>query len=265
MAQRTARLEAGDRALVNRVVAGLGDFNRAMSASAPGAQLLELAGGVVAAVIPSVPERSLMNAVVYQGEQALVGALGELTAAYGDAGVLAWMVTVPATDGEVRRLVKRAGHVLTGIPTAMARELPGVERPSNGALDDWTDSGDAPTMAAICDQAFLFGDGFERTFTGPLPDWAHVYLARVDGEPAACVLSLERDGNCAIGPVATLPRARGRGLGGALLAHALADAGERGCVTTTLAATPEGRPGFERLGYRPLCAIQQWERRREAG
>ena len=47
-----------------------------------------------------------------------------------------------------------------------------------------------------------------------------------------------------------VPEARGRGIAGKLLAHALADAAERGLETSTLVATPLGRPVYERLGYR---------------
>jgi GNAT superfamily N-acetyltransferase len=61
--------------------------------------------------------------------------------------------------------------------------------------------------------------------------------------------------------VAVLPEARGHGLSRKLLANALADAAERGCETTTLVATAMGRPTYERLGYRPLGALQLWEKR----
>jgi GNAT superfamily N-acetyltransferase len=261
LAERTVHLSPGESALVDRVIKGLGDFSRAVCASAPGGRMLEL-DGVAAALIPATPEASMMNAVVYERADALASALDELAVTYEEAGVEVWMVTVPATDGQAGKLLKRAGHRLAAAPTAMARELRGVERPSKPVLEDWTAEGEPAAMAAICDRAFLFGTAFARTFSQPLPDWARVYLASLDGEPVSCVLTYERDGNCGVGPVATVQEARGRGLGGALLAHALADATERGCTTTTLAATPDGRPGFERLGYRALCPIQQWERRR---
>ena len=61
--------------------------------------------------------------------------------------------------------------------------------------------------------------------------------------------------------MATVPAARGRGLATALMAHALADARERGRTTSTLQATDLGRPVYERLGYRSLGEIQMWEKR----
>jgi GNAT superfamily N-acetyltransferase len=261
LAARPVRLSAEEAAVVDRVIEGLRDFSRVVCASAPGGRMLEL-DGVAAAVIPTAPEGSMMNAVVYERTDALATALDELAATYEEAGVEAWMVTVPATDDQAGKLLKRAGHRLEGTPAAMARELRGIERPSEAALEEWTAAGEPAVMAAICDRAFLFGTAFSRTFSRPLPDWARVYLGSLDGEPVSCVLTYERDGNCGVGPVATVQEARGRGLGATLLAHALADAADRGCKTTTLAATPEGRPGFERLGYHALCPIQQWERRR---
>jgi len=50
------------------------------------------------------------------------------------------------------------------------------------------------------------------------------------------------------------------GLAGSFTA-ALAAARERGQSTTTLIASGAGRPVYERLGYRPLGAIEMWERR----
>ena len=42
---------------------------------------------------------------------------------------------------------------------------------------------------------------------------------------------------------------------------ALAQARTRGCVTTSLQASRRGRPLYERMGYRPLGALEMWERR----
>jgi hypothetical protein len=43
--------------------------------------------------------------------------------------------------------------------------------------------------------------------------------------------------------------------------HALAEARERGCTSTSLQATARGKPLYERLGYRDIGAVQMWERR----
>jgi putative glutathione S-transferase len=52
---------------------------RAVPQTSPGGRLVER-DGVLATVAPAVPERSLPNSVVYESEDALIGALDELEA-----------------------------------------------------------------------------------------------------------------------------------------------------------------------------------------
>jgi len=262
-AQRPVRLNAERAALLERVLESMREYHRIMCASAPGGRLLEF-DGIVATVMPAMPERSVWNAVVYERADALASTLDELAATYEEVGVKAWMVWVPSLDGEARKLLRRAGHRLDANPTAMARELRSIERPAKGALEEWTAAGDPAVMAAICDRAFLFGTEFTCAFSGLPPGRARIYLAGLDGEPVSCVMTSDKDENCAVDLVATVPEAQGYGLSDALLAHALADAAERGCATSTLVATPAGRPVYRKLGYRALCPLQQWERRRSA-
>jgi ribosomal protein S18 acetylase RimI-like enzyme len=77
--------------------------------------------------------------------------------------------------------------------------------------------------------------------------------------------TIQHGGDCGVYLVATAPAAQRRGLAGALMLHALADAREAGCATTTLQATRAGTPVYARLGYRDLGAIEMWERRQPAG
>ena len=62
----------------------------------------------------------------------------------------------------------------------------------------------------------------------------------------------DHDGNSDVEAVAVAPEARGRGISGNLLRHALVDARERGNETSTLMSTPLGLPVYERLGFRSL-------------
>jgi predicted GNAT family acetyltransferase len=91
---------------------------------------------------------------------------------------------------------------------------------------------------------------------------AHIYLARVDGETAACVVAYHSGGDAGIYNVGTRAAARGRGLATGLMRQAALDAREAGCETTSLQATAMGRPVYKRLGYRELGVIEMWERRR---
>lgn len=261
LARRPLRMSSSDASLLECVLDGLRDFNRVMCASAPGGRLLERPG-VMATVIPAVPDRSMMNAVVYERAGALAGSLGDLAVTYEGAGVKAWMVLTPAVDGEAKRLLRRAGHRRVESALGMVRYLKGVARPADQALEDWTADGDPVAMAAICDRAFASGTAFSRAFSQLPAGRARVYIASLDGQPASCLMTSDHGGSCAVDLAATIPEAQRRGINGALLAHALADAAERGCETTTVVASDAGRRMYERLGYRPLCRIQHWERRR---
>ena len=95
-----------------------------------------------------------------------------------------------------------------------------------------------------------------------MPDGAlDLYVACQEGEPVACCATTDIGANTEVDMVAVVPEARGQGLSGKLLAHALADAVERGCTTSTLVATQLGRPVYERLGYRGLGVLEMWELR----
>jgi GNAT superfamily N-acetyltransferase len=259
LARRPVRLGATRAAQLEVVLDGLRDFQRLMCASAPKARLIELEG-VVASVMPATPERALMNEVVYERPVVLANALDALAAIYAEAGVEAWGVFAPAVDGQAKRLLKRAGLVRTDSPTSLARRLRHAERPSQSLLEDWTAEGEPAELAAICDRAFSFGTAFARVFSTLRWPTARVYVARVAGKPASCVLTSYHDGNCAIDLTATVPEAQGRGLAGALLAHALADAEAARCRTTTVVAGRLGERVYGRLGYRVVCPIQQWVR-----
>jgi GNAT superfamily N-acetyltransferase len=246
--------------MIDRLHASMRYFSRLVGQSSDGARVLER-DGVVAAVVPACPERAVVNSVSYEDPAALAEAYDEIAAAYSEVGAN-WTVWVHPGDREAAALLERRGHFLDAEPEAMGRELPGVERPSDGALSDWTAAGSLADVAAINDRAYQWGtDSFSRSLAH-LPDGAaHVYTAGEGGVPVACVTIVDCAGNADVEWVAVVPEARGRGLSGKLLAHALADAADRGAETTTLVATRLGRPVYDRLGYRSLGTLQMWERR----
>jgi GNAT superfamily N-acetyltransferase len=206
--------------------------------------------------------RSVFNSVVYRDSEALVAALPELAKAYDDAGVTAWTVWMPESDGAARSALEAAGHALDATPRAMAAPLDEVDAGEGAAGLDWERADGVEEMAALLEPAF----GWEpeptaRTLDG-VQDEGTIYIARVDGRPAGCVGSYDVNGDCGIYWVATLPEARGRGIATGLMRQALLDGRERGCATTSLQATGMGAPVYRRLGYRDLGAIEMWERRR---
>jgi GNAT superfamily N-acetyltransferase len=143
----------------------------------------------------------------------------------------------------------------------MARGLD--DPPGRPQLDDWTPEGSMTDVGVINDLAYGYGtDSFRKALSGISGDEVRVYVARAKGRPVACLMTVDDDSNTDIGWVAVEPEARGRGLSGKLLAHALADAAERGQRMSTLVSTKLGRPVYERLGFRGLGRLQMWERTR---
>jgi GNAT superfamily N-acetyltransferase len=90
------------------------------------------------------------------------------------------------------------------------------------------------------------------------------YLASLDGKAVGAALLWAPGDDAEATFVATLPEARGRGISGRLLGHALERAREAGTKASTLIATKLGHPVYEKLGYRDVGTLEMWERRRQA-
>jgi GNAT superfamily N-acetyltransferase len=240
--------------MLEAVIGGTCKFNRLVAT-----EIHEL-DGVTAVVVPSCPERSVVNAVCYESRDGLARRLDDLAAIYDAAGIHAWTVWVPAADREAAAILEAAGHVLDASPEAMGLALDSFERPPTSI--EWTREGDPAVIGLLNDRAYGYKGSFERALAGFRGDSGRVYVAQVDGEPASCCVMLDRGSDCHVTLVATLPEARGKGLAGALMAQALADARERGLSSSTLVATTMGRPVYDRLGYRGLGPVEMWERRR---
>jgi GNAT superfamily N-acetyltransferase len=242
------------------LLGGMREWHRRVARASPGARILER-DGATAVVAPAVPERAVVNSVLYDDATALAGAYDEIAAAYAQIGAT-WTVWVPPHDEQAGRLLEGAGHVLDASPAVMAVELSQIERPAPDALEDWTAEGDPADVGPLNDRSYTFGaDSFTRALAGLPRDALTTYVARVDGRPAGCLIVVDHDGNADVEMVAVVPEARGHGIAGKLLAHALSDAAERGLETSTLVATSLGRPVYERLGYRAFGELQMWERR----
>lgn len=252
-----------DAASWDRMLDSMWSFFRTVPEGSEGGRCIELPG-VLAGVTPAVPERSIPNSVTYRDEDALAGALDELAATYDEAGVYAWTVWVPHFHERARALLADAGHVLDANPEAMIASLEEIEAPR----EDDPEPDPEPRLedlARVNDLAYGTGDAFARMMGEGPGDPDSVYIARVDGEPAASTVSWNHGGDCSIWWVATVPEARGRGLAPGLMRRALAAGRDSGCEVTTLQATKLGQPVYEKLGYRGLAAIEMWERRKSGG
>ncbi len=219
--------------------------------------------GVVASIVPAVPQRSVINSVVYRDADSLGAALDDLAHAYEAAEVLAWTVWVPEHDRDAAAILKSAGHRLDASPIAMVLELARLADADRDGFD-WDAAAAVEDVTTINDLAYGFEVGtFAGGLAGTPPGMAmRLYQARVEGRPACVLATIDDRDDCGIYMVATIKEHRGRGLARRLLHRALSEARERGMRTSSLQATRFGYPVYERLGYEPIGALEMWERRK---
>ncbi|MCI4353581.1 MAG: GNAT family N-acetyltransferase [Thermoplasmata archaeon] len=84
------------------------------------------------------------------------------------------------------------------------------------------------------------------------------HLAYRRGEPVATATLVVSHGIAGIVYVGTVPAARGQGLGRAVVWAAIAAGREQGCRTSALWASPQGRPMYEKMGFRPITEYGIW-------
>jgi GNAT superfamily N-acetyltransferase len=249
--------------VIERAADGLFSFYRMLGGASEGARTIER-DGVIASLVPAAPERAVTNGVAYRSAEALEAAYEEIAEAYREIGAN-WTVWVWPDHAATARFLEGRGHTLDATPTAMVHDLDGLERPAADTSFDWTADGDFTALGPLNDRAYGFGtDSFTRALRTPPGDSFHVYVASDGGEPVGCVTVTDHDGNSDVESVAVVPEARGRGISGHLLGHALVDAAERGNESSTLMSTALGYPVYERLGFRPLGSFQMWERAADA-
>jgi ribosomal protein S18 acetylase RimI-like enzyme len=86
------------------------------------------------------------------------------------------------------------------------------------------------------------------------PRWQH-WVGYLDGAPIATASAIVGDHHVDVEFIATLPEARGRGVGRAATAAATLAELDRPAM---LIASDDGRPVYERLGYLPLLRFTLW-------
>ena len=237
------------------------DWVAMLGQSAPDSSLDE-ADGVSASVVRAVPRRSIANSVTYLDPAQLIGRLDHLARLYDANGIEAWTIWVPDFEGETIAELERRGHSFDGDPAAMVLELADWDPPEVGDLD-WDTDGTGEVAGALNDRAYgLESDGFAAGLVSP-PEFVRSYQARVGGEVACVLATIDHEDDLGFYFVATDPDHRGRGLASRLMVVALADARERGLRTSSLQSSKLGRPVYERLGYESYFRFHMYERRRQ--
>ena len=204
--------------------------------------------GVDVGVFPEGPEREVFNNAVLAHGLARADrarALDAMVEAYADAGVSAYAAWVHESDTAMRADLGDRGFVVQETTWAMGRTLDDVpDEPPDVDLapDDWHEYL----------RVLELPPGLLTTAD---PTAFHVSLARLDGETVAAAMAFDHHDDCGVYNVGTLPRARRRGLAGALTLVQLREARSRGRRTATLQSTEMGRRVYAGAGFRDLGRI----------
>jgi GNAT superfamily N-acetyltransferase len=247
-----------DGTLRSRLWEGFAQLQALLGGHAGPGSVLER-DGMVASVVPGAPDSPTLNAAVAIEPDEAAGHLEDLRERYAQANVRRWGVWLDGHASRAAHALARAGMVVTTASPGMGAlldELPIADAGEDPKLTDLA------TVGRVNDLAYgNRDDRLERTLK-PLPNGIlRAYRADLDGRAAAVALALHHNDDCGVSFVATIPKARRKGLASAVMRQALAAARRQGCTTTTLQATDAGERLYVNLGYRHLTVMQLWEAR----
>ena len=214
--------------------------------------------GWVAAVLPSLTEASLVNGVVILDAGALPDALALMSAVYFNHRVRRWGVLLQPSPA-LRPQLRAAGLAREALPFAMAGQLSQMTTETDNQP---TSTPDFPTVGRINDQAYgHVDDRMYDLIAGFSSAAGHTYGADFDGEIASVAVVTDHAKDAAVSFVATLPWAQHQGLARCIMRKALADAQDRGQLTSTLIASHAGHRLYASLGYHDVGTLELWEHR----
>jgi GNAT superfamily N-acetyltransferase len=245
-----------DGALLTRLWDGFARLQALLGGHAGPGHVIER-DGLIASVVPSAPDSPTLNAVVATTPEAVPEHLDELARRYKEARIRRWGVWLDDHASLVQQQLTQAGMVITSASPGMGAVIDELQ-----TTDETPITADLTTVARVNDLAYGNYDGrLERTLA-PLPNGVlKGYKVDHRGTPAAVALALHHADDCGVSFVATIPKARRRGLASNVMRQVLTAARHDGCTTTTLQATEVGEKLYANLGYRHLCVMQLWERR----
>lgn len=227
---------------------------------------LERFGGAVAPASTVEPELDFMNRVMGLFPED-TGHVGDILAFYRHLGIRPWFELIPAEGFESLADALTAGgasHIgfhtdLYGLPDSSRAELrPGVDIRT-------IDAAEAELFSDTLLRGFELTEDELRVAKNDHAAWArfegwHLYLATVDGKPAAAAVLVVRGGIGLLASAATVPAFRGRGCQTALIRRRIADAAEAGCelIAGEAAFASTSQRNMEREGLRIAFTKAVW-------
>ena len=214
-------------------------------------------GSAQSVLTPLRPERSLLNAAVYDDPRDVP--LDELAAFFEP--VEAWCLWVQPGHEDLVAMCEARGMAIDGTPMMMGAQLADVDIaprdvPAEIGPATWAE------LAAINEPAYgMPADHFGVVLRQLSTDGYQLAVARRDGMALACGGAHVANGNAHVVFVASLPTARRQGLAAECMRTVLRAAAADGCTTTTLEASGAGEPIYVAMGYDSIGRYRMMEAR----
>ena len=180
-----------------------------------------------------------------------------------------WLVGPSSRPSDLEERLLASGLVQTGDNAGMALDLANW-RPYDGlpigvTIDPVVDAAGLDRWREVQRRGLALDDrSTDAWFTAhrrpgfapdlPLRNW----VASLGREPVAAAALFVGAGVAGIYNVCTVPEARGRGIGRAVTAAALADAVARGLRLAVLGSSDMGYPVYRRLGFREVSRLRSY-------
>jgi GNAT superfamily N-acetyltransferase len=258
-ADRVARIRRAASAFMVGWVEGMRDLP-----GNPAGVHVERFGEVVALGCATLPELDFVN-TVHGLDPGATARVGEVTAFYRGLGLRGWTEVAPAPGAE-ELIEALSGEGWSQIGFWCSFDGPAAAPPAPAGVEVVE-----AAEADMAEFARIHLDGHEvpgenrgpaeaavRAWYGH-PGW-RLYLARVDGAPAASAALTIEGGLGYLANAATVPEMRGRGCQSALLSRRIADAAAAGCdAVASLAEFGSGsHRNLERAGVRVAFTQAVW-------
>ena len=238
-----------DATRFGRQWAGLVALVRLLGEHAPRASLLEV-GGMVGSVMPVAPASSLMNCALAADPARPPHELETYARAFNEGGAKKWGLWVDGDDERAAEVAKRQGMLLDSRPAPMVADLD--ELPLDHAPRTTQPGHD--TVGKVNDLAYGYTEPKLAPAIAAMPATVRTY-----GDENCVAMAYDIDDDTAVWFVATVPQAQRQGRAGKLLRRLLLDARDRGQTTASLQASQQGRPLYERLGFRTVGSLHLYE------
>ncbi|MDQ7842592.1 MAG: hypothetical protein QN141_00675 [Armatimonadota bacterium] len=176
-----------------------------------------------------------------------------------------WLTpTLPRTGWE--KLLRAQGFQSSDGPPGMAVELHALKEDGTRPGLHIAPVADEKTLQTWT-RTFIFGYGLPPDWEKPLLKMMtglgldlpmRNYLGYLDGRPVATSNLFLSAGVAGVQFVATLPEARGQGLGGAMSLMPLLEARQIGYHIGVLQSSAMGFPVYRRLGFQQVCQVEHY-------